>query len=81
MNRTYAPDEVADGTCNPTPTCSKSDEDYNADDTTGPFLLRGATCRTATQTTPQQRCGHTTPQGMTRTRRAIGAAAWEVSIM
>jgi hypothetical protein len=44
LNRTYAPEEMADGVCNPTPTCSKRENEYDFDDTEGPYLLKGATC-------------------------------------
>jgi hypothetical protein len=40
------PDGVtpADGTCNPTPTCSDSKESYVVTEDAGPYILNGATC-------------------------------------
>ena len=46
LNRTYAPDEMADGTCNPNPTCSNSKNTYDITKTAGRYLLQSATCGT-----------------------------------
>ncbi len=44
LNRTFAPDQEADGTCNPNPTCAEDENTYDVETDEGRYLIESATC-------------------------------------